>query len=137
MPRVNVKRQFEKIVSVYVENKEHLDSLKKMCDADNKEIKKMLPTLVEEQDGKWVYDTPDGIKVTVNTTKKESLNEEKLLEVIKKSGIEVDGLVKTKEYVDLDVLETAMYAQLIGHDLMLEIDKCREVKETQVLTVKR
>lgn len=138
MPK-EIRKELDRIISGYVQNKERLDSLKKVCDTDNKEIKKLIPQLVEQVEGqdKWVYDTEDGISVVLNTTKKQTLNEDKLLDILKNSGVKIKGLIKKKEYVDLDVLEDAMYKQLIGHDLMMQIDKCRSVKETQVLTVKR
>lgn len=113
-----------------------MDTIKKVCDEDNKSIKSILTTLPQVSDGKWEHES-GGYKATVNTTKKQSLNEDKLLDILQNADLNIEGLIKTKEYVDMDVLEDAMYKQLIEHDVLMQIDSCREVKETQVLTIKK
>ena len=147
MPRKNVNemelqeasdeqklQDLERVVTEYAKGKDELDSLKKVCDEQNKAIKSLMSTLIEPDNGKRIYEIGD-IVCTVNQTKKESFNEDKLLDVLRLCPVE--GLIKTREYVDMDVLEDAIYKQEIGQDLLMEIDSCREVKETQVLTIKR
>lgn len=144
MPRKNLvnnqpKQEVEllnELIPRYAEDKASLDNIKKVCDEENKSIKSILTTLPEISEGKWEHEH-EGYKVTVNTTKKQSLNEDKLLAIIQEANLPIEGLVKTKEYVDMDVLEDAMYKQLIGHNVMRQIDSCREVKQTQVLTIKK
>jgi phage host-nuclease inhibitor protein Gam len=67
---------------------------------------KMLKELFEEY-GLKKYVASDGTKVSITTTNKPVFNEEKLLEYIKSTGVE--GIVKTKEYVDMEALENAIY----------------------------
>ena len=146
MPRKNlVEKQpqhmtmtelLDELIPRYAEDKASLDDIKKVCDEENKSIKSILTTLPEISDGKWEHEA-GGYKVTVNTTRKQSLNEDKLLDILQNADLNIEGLIKTKEYVDMDVLEDAMYKQLIEHDVMMQIDGCREVKETQVLTIKK
>lgn len=146
MPRKNlVEKQpqhmtmtelLDELIPKYGEDKASLDSIKKVCDEENRSIKTLITTLPEVSEGKWEHES-QGYRVVVNTTKKQSFNEDKLLEILQNSNLNIDGLIKTKEYVDMDVLEDAMYKQLLDHDTMMEIDSCREVKKTQVLTIKK
>ena len=123
------------LITKYAEDKASLDTIKKVCDEENKSIKAIITSLPPISDGKWEHEY-NGLKVTVNTTRKQTLNEDKLLDIIESANLDIAGLVKQKSYVDMDVLEDAMYKQLLGHDLMMQIDSCREVKTTQVLTLK-
>lgn len=62
------------------------------------------------------YTTASGVKATVSTTNKVSYNEEKLIEYLKSLG--VPDIVKTKEYVDMEALESALYhGQVEAKDL--------------------
>lgn len=62
------------------------------------------------------YTTDSGVKATVSTTNKVSYNEEKLIEYLKSLG--VPDIVKTKEYVDMEALESALYhGQVEAKDL--------------------
>ena len=45
------------------------------------------------------------------------------------------GIIKTKEYVDFDALEKAIYNGLLPGETLLEMDKAREVKEVVTLRV--
>ena len=144
MPRKNLNKlkskSFTEIIHEYADNKIELDSIKKICDEQNKAIKAAMTEMESVSDGKWEYED-DTVKAIVNTTCKQTLDEDMLLDVFtaqQSLGKELpEGLIKTKSYVDLDVLEDAMYKQLIGPELMMEIDNCRIVKKTQVLTVKK
>lgn len=62
------------------------------------------------------YTTDIGVKATVSTTNKVSYNEDKLIEYLKSLG--VPDIVKTKEYVDMEALESAIYhGQVEAKDL--------------------
>lgn len=147
MPRKNLSTKqslssndLEGLITRYAALKENLDELKKECDKYNKDIKTFITELPTVSDGKWEKEVDD-IICTVNTTVKKSfrqesfITDERLIKILKDLGIK--GVIKRQEYVDIDVLEDAMYKQQIGQEAMLEIDKLREVKETQVLTIKR
>ena len=110
------------LIPRYFEHKTDLDFVKKQCDAENADIKKAM----KEQDLKD-YEV-DGIVVKYVVAVKESMNEDKLLQVLKERGYM--DLIKTKEYVDMDAVESALYHSNIDTDTIIEMDKCRESKET-------
>ena len=109
------------VVPRYYEHKTEMDFYKKQCDAENAEIKQAM----KEQDIKDFE--IDGIVAKYIVKNKESMNEEKLIKVLKDAGY--INLIKTIEYVDMDEVESALYHNAIDTDTIIEMDKCREVKE--------
>ena len=67
-------------------------------------------------------------KITVQN--RQIMNEDKLLETIKK--LDRPDLIKTKEYVDMDLLEKALYNNEIDAK---ELDSCVTTKEIITLKV--
>ena len=65
----------------------------------------------------------------------ESMNEAKLIELLKSENL--TSTIKTKEYVDMDMLEKAIYAGDIPQDVLLKMESCKEVKTTVTLSVKK
>ena len=63
------------------------------------------------------------------------MNEEKLLTLLKEKGYET--VIRTKEYVDMDLLEDALYHDRIDKDTVVEMDKCRESKEIVQLRISK
>ena len=108
-------------------------SLKKVCDHEKEQIKQSMAVqgLTEKTAGGW--------KVTCTTTTRETMNEEQLLQVLKKDweaqyGTEIPcPYIKTREYVDMDVLETVLYAGEISQSTLLEMDACRNITEVVTL----
>lgn len=121
--------ELEKLIPVYYDNKQNLDFYKKECDAGNAEIKKLMA----EQKIKD-YEV-DGIVAKYIIQNKESMNEEALLKLLKEKGY--TNVIKTKEYVDMDALENALYHDEIDKDTVVEMDKCKEVKEVIQLRVSK
>lgn len=119
--------ELDTLIPRYAQNKLELDSYKKICEKENAEIKKImkdyaLPTHVVG-DYKAVY----------TIQKRETINEEKLLEIAHQYGI--SDIIKTKEYIDFDALENAIYHGQISADVLAEIAKTKEVKEVVTLKV--
>jgi len=117
------------VVPRYYEHKTELDFYKKQCDAENAEIKEAM----KEQNIKDFE--VDGVVAKYVIQNKETMNEDKLLQVLKNAGY--TELIKTREYVDMDALENALYHSNIDNDTILEMDKCREVKEVIQLRVSK
>jgi len=117
------------LVPLYYDNKQNLDFYKKECDAQNAEIKKIMA----EQDVKDFE--VDGIVAKYVIQKKESMDENALLKLLKEKGY--TDVIKTKEYVDMDALENALYHDAIDKDTIVAMDKCREVKEVVQLRVSK
>lgn len=117
------------LIPMYATNKSELDSYKKLCDLQNTQIKELMVNedLTEKTVGDWTA------KYSVTT--RESFNEDKLLQVCQIAGIK--EVIKTKEYIDMEALESAIYNGKISEELLLEIDKCREVKEVPTLMISK
>ena len=111
----------------YLMDKTALDELKKEVDEQNSGIKREM-----EKQNITEY-TVDGITAKYIVAKKESFNEAKLLQVLKEH--DCTDVIKTKEYVDMDALENALYHNEISTDVIMEMDKCKETKETIQLRV--
>lgn len=116
------------LIPTYAENKAILDDYKKICDDENKQIKELM------DEGSYEV---GGYKATKTIQHRETMNEDKLLDVLKQypTACYEQGLIKTKEYVDMDVLESMIYKGVIDKNVLLEIDKCRESKEVVTLKV--
>ena len=82
----------------------------------------------------------DDWKATYSVQRRESMNEDKLLDVLKKNWTAHNGsmqcpYIKTKEYVDFDILEDAIYRNELSNEVLMEMDTCKEVKEVETLKV--
>lgn len=124
-------RTLDELIPDYAQNKLELDSYKKICDTENSQIKEMMLDIGEDE-----Y-SAGGYKAKRIVTERVSINEDKLLAVMKKHG--VTEVIKTREYVDMDELENYLYH--IDEDdnkkLFEDIDKCRDVKEVIQLRVSK
>ena len=132
MPEVS-EEELDKLIASYILNKGEFDSLKKITERDNGRIKDMMfeLNLSERQVGDKI------VKRIVQ--ERESLNEERLLELIKaKCSPEIQArIIKTREYVDTDCLEDVIYSGALSSDFLLDMDTCREVKEVVTLRVSK
>lgn len=128
MGRVKVQT-LDELIPAYAENKSMLDDYKKICDSENKQIKEMM------DEGSY---EAGGYKATKSIQHRESFNEDKLLDVLQQYGVAYDEkIIKTKEYVDMDALESAIYKQKLDNPMLMEIDKCRETKEVVTLRISK
>lgn len=120
--------ELDTLIPQYANNKSELDGYKKICDKENARIKAIMKDFVITN-----YEA-GGYKATYSISERESLNEEMLLEILG-GGARDMGIIKTKEYVDFDALEKAIYDGLLSEETLLEMDKAREVKEVVTLRV--
>ena len=117
------------LIPSYYDNKQYLDFYKKQCDAENAKIKELM---AEQKIKDFEV---GGIVAKYVIQNKESMDEYKLLTLLKERGYE--NVIKTKEYVDMDLLEDALYHDAIDKDTVIEMDKCREVKEVIQLRISK
>lgn len=115
------------LIPQYAENKSEMDSYKKICDKENAQIKAIMKDFVVDN-----YEA-GGYKASYSISKRETMNEEILLDIAHNFGI--PEIVKTKEYIDFDALEKAIYNGDISDDILMEMDKAKEVKEVVTLRV--
>ena len=118
------------LVPKYALNKSELDSYKKMCDVDGNRIKELMAS--EELDEVEA----SGYICKRVVQHRETMQEDKMLDVLHKAkNIEHLGLIKTKEVVDTDALESALYHGDIPEELVTELNKCFDTKEVVTLRV--
>lgn len=123
------KNKLETLVLDYGNHKEELDKYKKLCDNENKSIKKLMTDLdIKEFEA-------DGYKVSVSVSKRETMDEDKLLEIA--HSYNIDEIIKTKEYIDFDALEDAIYNGRISKHTLSEMNKAKNTKEITTLRVRR
>lgn len=115
----------------YARDKAEESVIKKRLESNNTSIKALMEMLGENE-----VETEDGSTVCYGVTKRESMNEDKLLEVLHKYAPDTK-CIKTKEYVDMDVLESEIYNNKLSAEAMTAFDGCRVVKEIPTLTVKK
>jgi hypothetical protein len=119
-----VEEKLEQLIPHYQLNKSEMDSYKKIVDRDNKEIKEIM---LSSQLAEFIV---GDIKATCSVSERESFIEEALIEKLKE--MKVDGVIKMKEYVDMDALENAIYN---GELNAAELASCQEKKEVVTLRV--
>ena len=117
----------DSLIPRYAANKAEMDDYKKICDKENAEIKAIMGDLAVQH-----YEA-GGYKASYSVQQRESMNEDMLLEIAHR--FEIPGIVKTKEYIDFDALEKAIYDGNISDDILLEMDKAKEVKQVVTLRV--
>lgn len=116
------------LVPRYARNKAIADDYKKKNDADNAEIKEIMLT------GGIPSFEAEGYVAKVSTSTRESFDEEALLGKLQSMKELPEGVIKTKEYVDMDALESAIYNGKIN---AAELASARVVKEVTTLRVSR
>ena len=117
------------LVKQYALNKSELDSYDKLCKKENAEIKSLMETI-----GVSEVETDEYVAKRI-IQKRENMNEEKLLKIAHHYGI--PEVVKTKEYIDYDALEDAIYNGKLSKEILEEINTARETKEVITLKVSR
>jgi len=116
--------KLDDLVAQYGARDEQIKSLKKVNDVDKEVIKDELLNL---NTAKW---TSGGFTVQRVESTTETLNEAKVLSVLEEhKELATDlGLVKTREYVDFEALESAIYQGIIPTEIISGLDSCRESK---------
>lgn len=122
-------RSLEELIPQYALNKNELDSYTKICKEENEQIKTALEELGENEYSAGGYTVKRIVAV------KESMNEAKLIEVLKQNGITTP--IETKEYVDMNVLEAYLYNNEPSADLARQLESCRTTTETVQLRLSK
>ena len=125
------EQELKQLAQEYVTNKAELDKLKKRVDSINSEIKTAMENAKLNE-----VETESGAIVRYGVTRKESMDEDMLL-IKLKQFVPDTPCIKTKEYVDMDILEGEIYHGLIPKDALMAMDKCKSFKLTPTLTISK
>lgn len=125
----SLKTKLEELIPSYKEHKQELKHLTDTTDQENAEIKDYMGQLgvVKFTSGNWV--------ASISETKKESFIEPKLIETLKALGVE--GVIKTKEYVDMDALENAIYNKQFDASILASCKETHVIKTLRILKKKK
>lgn len=128
MARVKVEKQstLDEMITNYGEQNTQCNALKKVVADLNAKIKQAIHDEQKENTDIVV----NGWKCSLTVTEDKVMNEDKLLEFAKEHKLKV---IRTKEYVDTDALEKLMYAGKLTPALIVEMDKCNEIKIKETL----
>ena len=129
MSRRNVF-DLSKAIDSYKESKDKENALKKANNKLNENIKAYM----NEHD--MTSANSEKYTATLSCTKKESLNEELAIEIIKENlgGALLSSVIKQKEYIDEDALEKLVYN---GDFDITKLAKAKMVKENYTLRVNK
>lgn len=123
------KNELKALVDKYVKLKTQENQISKQTKELNNSIKKtMLDLKLTELEGN------EGA-VTLTKREKPEFDEVKLIEFLKENNIQ-RGIVKKKEYIDYDALESALYREKFDKDIVEQMDAYKIVKVTNVLNIK-
>ena len=107
----------------------------KQAKADEKKLTDELKLMLDQEG--ITKDTIDGIKVNYITCTKSSINEDKLLSIVKQLAQQQPALlscIETKEIINEDALESLMYEGFITPG---DIESAYEEKEYKTLKLKK
>jgi len=128
--------ELQDLIPQYGEHKTSLDDMDKVCKKENTRIKELMKFYQKDSM------ESEGWKVSYSVSERTSMNEDKLLEILKEDWISRNGsiecpYIKTKEYVDMDLLEDALYKDEVPKDVILKMKTCEESKQVETLRISK
>ena len=122
------EENLNKLISNFYNDKAAMEDYKKIVDKENKAIKEIM-----SEYNLLSYDSPN-FRATYTVRTKEGMNEELLLELLKKHKL--TQCIKVVEQVDMEALERAIYNEELPKDVLKEMDTCRTSTSSVALSVK-
>lgn len=121
--------EMAKLVQEFGKNDAEFKRLKKLVESQKTSIKQQLDLMGESD-----YSSDD-YKVHCSVSQRESFNEEKAIQRLKKFAPNTK-CIKLKEYIDTDVLESEIYHEELSEEALSALNDCKDIKEVVTLTVK-
>lgn len=118
--------ELNELVANYISDKEEEARIKKRTSTENNRIKELFEKMNLESWG----------QVKLSIEKRESFIEDSLIDFLKERGY-ADEIVKTKEYVDFDALESAMYHEKISLEDQKAMSKCKDIQIIKKLLISK
>lgn len=125
------EQELQKLAEEFVVAKGEADKYKKQADNLNSSIKRNMEVMELDK-----ISLSDGTTVCYGVQHRESLDEEKLIVLLKELAPDTE-CIKTKEYIDMDILENELYHEKLSEEALTAMDTCRNVKEVPTLTIKK
>lgn len=131
-----LEEELDALIPTYGSLDFELKNIKKKADGFKERIKTIVKSL-----GVKTYRSED-YEITYTEAERVSFKEDKLLTKLKeivadRNPEEFEGLIKTKEYVDMDVLENLLYHNKFDEADISSISDCQEIKIIPTLKVKK
>lgn len=131
-----LEEELDALIPTYGSLDFELKNIKKKADGFKERIKTIVKSL-----GVKTYRSED-YEITYTEAERVSFKEDKLLirlkEIVANKDLkEFEGLIKTKEYVDMDVLENLLYHNKFDEADISSISDCQEIKIIPTLKVKK
>ena len=131
-----LEEELETLIPTYGSLDFELKNIKKKADGFKERIKTIVKSL-----GVKTYSAED-YEITYTEAERVSFKEDKLLirlkEIVANKDLkEFEGLIKTKEYVDMDVLENLLYHNKFDEAEISSISSCQEINNIPTLKVKK
>jgi len=123
------EERLTELLPIYHMQKSEMDSIKKVVDKENAEIKTLM------RESKLSEFVAGDIKATCSVSERQSFIEEALIEKLKE--MKVRGIIKKKEYVDMDALENAIYNGKVDAAALAPCQITKEVVTLRVSKVKK
>ncbi len=122
----DIEEQLKVLIPKYEANKSEMDYHKKLADNYNQEIKRLMISgnLEEIQVG--------NLTAKINISERTKFIEEALIEKIR--PFKIRGAIKKREYVDMPILEKAIYDKKIDASILSD---CQEIKEVVTLRINK
>lgn len=122
--------RLQELANQFAEVKAQAAQYDKQAKALNTEIKDLMKNLKKKS-----VTATNGDVITYSTQNRTTVDEEAMLQVIKENCPNTEA-VKTKEYLDMDILESEIYHGKITKKVLKLLDKCKTVKPVPILNIK-
>ena len=125
-------KELEEAIDTYALNKSEKDSYDKLVKEDGDKIKSMMCNAELLK-----YSTKTNT-ISYVVQHRQSFDEAKLIGIIHANNLPQSlGIIKTKEYIDEDALESAIYKGEISEEVMEQIQSCLESKDVVTLRLSK
>lgn len=128
-----IENNLQQVINQYFEEDSKKKALEKELKSKNAFIKSTLAEM-----GKDLYET-DKCKATISCQNRVSMDEEKVIEIIKEniSAARRKGVIKTIEYVDYEVLESLIYNGVIAAEKLEPAQSVNVITTLKVTALKK
>ena len=129
--KVQKEVELTKLVNDYIKVKAEYDEYDAIVKALNSQIKKLM--MDSNLDS---FSTPQGASVSLTIAEKKSFNEAPMIAWMKSENVALDS-IRTKEYIDSDILEEAIYNGKIEAGNLVKMKEFEVVKKTPTLRINK